>query len=180
VLSFKFYRITYSPPPPSRCSHGRATELDGGLRGREARTSELHRGERKRASWGLEEMHRGDLGHLQVGLTGWRRRLGNRPARTDRASASRPTRWRLGRRTGRKRGEGKGAGRGGWAVLGGSLRARTRRERLGRAAHWPVGPHGGRIGWVERGTRREGGEGRGWAALGASFPILAFSYFPIF
>jgi hypothetical protein len=57
----------------------------------------------KRASWGLEEMHRGDLGRLQVGPIEWqRRRLGKRSTRTDRASAPQPTRWRLGRRTGQK------------------------------------------------------------------------------
>jgi hypothetical protein len=40
------------------------------LRGREARTSELRGVREKRASWRLEEMNRGRLGHIQVGPTG--------------------------------------------------------------------------------------------------------------
>ena len=43
---------------------GRAMELDDSLCGREARTSELRRRERKACVVRLEEMHRGDLGRL--------------------------------------------------------------------------------------------------------------------
>jgi hypothetical protein len=40
------------------------------LRGGEARTGELRGVREKRASWRLEEMNRGQIGHLQVGPTG--------------------------------------------------------------------------------------------------------------
>jgi hypothetical protein len=35
---------------------------------------------------------------------------------------------------------GEGTGRGSWAALGESLRARAGRERMGRAGHWPGRP----------------------------------------
>jgi hypothetical protein len=90
------------------------------------------------------------LRSLQAGPTGWRR-LGNRPARTGRASAPRPR-------------------AGGWAVEqaeseGGKGPGAGARPRQGRKAAGPRGARGGAAaGWAAEpgwAARRGGEEGRG-------------------
>jgi hypothetical protein len=158
---------------------GRATELDGGLHGREARTSELLMGERKACVVGVRGDAQGRFGALTGGPHRMAATAAGQPLYPHRpGERAAPHALAAGPPNQPK------VRRGGWAAPGESLWARAGRERLGRAGHWPGGPRGGgknRLG--RKGKRREGGEGRGWATPGWAARqglLFLFSHFPIF
>jgi hypothetical protein len=155
---------------------GRATELDGGLHGREARTSELRMGERKACVVGVRGDAQGRFGALTGGPHWMAATAAGQPLYPHRpGERAAPHALAAGPPNQPK------VRRGGWAAPGEGLRARAGRERLGRAGHWPGGPRGGgRIGWAERGKGERGEKVAAGPRQAGSRARGFFSYFPIF
>jgi hypothetical protein len=130
---------------------GRATELDGSLRGREARTSEQRRGERKVCVVGVRGDEQGRFGVLIGGPHRVAAAAGQPPCPHRPSERAVPHALAVGSPSKPKARWGKGAGRGRWVAPGGNPAGCTRGKRAAR-------PLGARVrGRGSAGPRGEGG-----------------------